>query len=299
MANAEKAHTSVMQQEVIGFLPKAEHGLVIDATLGAGGHSEAILSNTPEGITLVGLDRDPEALALASQRLEPFGQRFRAVHGTFGEAREVLDRAGLTSEALFLLADIGLSSMQLDSTTRGFSFRFDADLDMRMDPGSEGPRAIDLIDRKTPDELAELLLKYGDVGASLRLAKALKVARRAGQISGTKDLAEFCRGFFGDHGKIHAATRVFQALRIAVNREWENLDALLAGLPELLAPGGVAVIISFHSMEDRLVKHAFRTMGAAGTLEILTPKPLVPSRAEQRANPRSRSAKLRAARRVC
>ncbi len=299
MANAETAHKPVMLEEVLGFLPELEQGLLLDLTLGAGGHSEALLAKTSQLVRLVGLDRDPAALALATERLAPFGDRFRPLHGVFGDARDVLDQAGINNEAAFVLADIGLSSMQLDSPTRGFSFRFDADLDMRMDSDDDGPRAIDLLDRKSPDELADLLHNYGDVGASKRFAKAVKVARREGKIAGTKDLADFCRSFFGGQGKIHPATRVFQALRIAVNREWENLDSLLKALPTLLAPGGVAVIISFHSMEDRLVKHAFKAHDAAGTLEILTPKPLVPSRTEQRVNPRSRSAKLRAARRIC
>ncbi|MCP9858722.1 MULTISPECIES: 16S rRNA (cytosine(1402)-N(4))-methyltransferase RsmH [unclassified Cyanobium] len=265
-------------------------GVLIDCTLGGGGHSALLLKAHP-ALRLIGLDRDPAARAAAAERLAPFGDRIAIQAANFADH--------LPAEpALAVLADLGVSSPQLDEPSRGFSFRAPGPLDMRMDPDA-GETAAELIDRLEESALADLIHAYGEERLSRRIARRLVAERPwAGSGRSTADLAYAVAGCFppkARHGRIHPATRTFQALRIAVNDELGALDHLLAEAPGWLVPGGLLAVISFHSLEDRRVKTAFL---ADPRLERLTRKPLVASEEEEQANPRSRSAKLRLARRV-
>ena len=283
---AEAQHDPVMVREVIGFL--GGRGTVIDMTLGAGGHAEALLS---AGVgKLVGIDRDPTALAIAGERLEVFGERFQPVRARFSEVdEEVVD--GPVDGVLF---DLGVSSMQLDRSERGFSYRQDGPLDMRM--GDDGPTAAELVNELPEKELADLIFEYGQEPKSRRIAAAIVRARSRAPIEGTDELAGIVVSAVGRRpGGPHPARRTFQALRIAVNREIEELAASLPQAVDLLAPGGRVVVIAYHSLEDRVVKTTFRENER---LAILTKKPLQPSQDELAVNPRARSAKLRAAERV-
>jgi 16S rRNA (cytosine1402-N4)-methyltransferase len=286
-------HVTVLLTPVVQAIEPREGGLYVDATLGGGGHAEAILE-TP-GARLVGLDRDAGALALASVRLAPFGDRVRLLHGRFGALEERLAGVGVT-QIDGLVADVGLSSMQLDDPARGLSFRNEGPIDMRMDR-SAGETALELIDRLDDDELADVIYKYGEERRSRRVARCIKQALAAGDLHTTLDLRRAVVRAVGParHGGVDPATRTFQALRIAVNGELDELESLLAAAPRLVAPGGVVAIISFHSLEDRLVKRALRDRA---TWRPLTKKPIVPTDEEMAENPRSRSAKLRTAQRL-
>ena len=262
---------------------------LLDCTLGGGGHSALLLEAHP-GLRLIGLDRDPTARAAAAERLAPFGDRVTIVATSFGDYSP-------DQPVLGVLADLGVSSPQLDVAERGFSFRADGPIDMRMNPEA-GETAAELIDRLEENELADLIYAYGEERLSRRIARRL-VAERPWSGSGRSsgDLAYVIAGCFpppARRGRIHPATRTFQALRIAVNDELGQLDRLLQHAPDWLVPGGILAIISFHSLEDRRVKTAFL---GDGRLERLSRKPLVAEAAEAEANPRSRSAKLRLARR--
>ncbi|MEO8423022.1 MAG: 16S rRNA (cytosine(1402)-N(4))-methyltransferase RsmH [Actinomycetota bacterium] len=283
---AEAPHDPVMVREVIGFL--GGRGTVVDMTLGAGGHAEALLA---AGVSrLVGIDRDPTALALAGERLAVFGGRFQPVRARFSEVDEEVV-VGPVDGVLF---DLGVSSMQLDRPERGFSYREDGPLDMRM--GDEGPTAADLVNALPEGELADVIFEYGQEPKSRRIAAAIVRARSRAPIAGTDELAGIVVSAVGRRpGGPHPARRTFQALRIAVNREIEELAASLPQAVDLLAPGGRVVVIAYHSLEDRIAKQTFR---ADGRLAILTKKPLRPSATEIETNPRARSAKLRAAERV-
>lgn len=287
-------HTTVFLTETVAFLKPRSGGVYADATLGGGGHAEAILeASAPDG-RLVGLDRDPNAIAAARARLARFGDRATLVHAEFSEMPEALRGAG-TPRVDGIVADLGVSSPQLDEAERGFSFARSGPLDMRMDPTS-GETALDLIARLDERELADVLYHFGEERKSRSVARSIKRAFDDGALVTTDDLRRAVTRALGPkRGRIDPATRTFQGLRIAVNRELEELDALLAVLPDLLEDGGVAAIITFHSLEDRKVKHAFRD---DARLVRLTKKALVPSDEEQARNPRSRSAKLRAARRL-
>ena len=281
-------HTPVLLDAVVSFL--AGRRTVLDVTVGAGGHAEALLEAGVE--VVIGLDRDPEALDLARERLARHGDRFRAVASVFSE----LDEEALALDAPLdgVLYDLGVSSMQLDRAERGFSFRGEAPLDMRMGPGAgdEGPSAADLVNTLPERELADLLFRFGDERRSRRIAAAI-VRRRP--ITTTDQLAGIVVGAVGRRpGGPHPARRTFQALRIAVNRELEELAASLPQAVALLGPGGRVVVIAYHSLEDGIVKRAFRD---DERLEVLTRKPLVPADDEIARNPRARSAKLRAAER--
>ncbi len=287
-------HQPVLLAEVLRWLAPRSGGRYVDCTVGAGGHAAAILdASAPDG-RLLGLDRDEEALALAARRLSSFGQRFVLRHAPFSRVRAVVQDV-FDGPVDGLLADIGVSSMQLDRPERGFSFAREGPLDMRMDP-SQGPTVLELLRRTPEPDLARILRDYGEERRARRLARVLKEAARAGRLRTTLDVRREVLRVLGPprHGRIDPATRTFQALRIAVNDELGELRALLAALPEVLADGAVAVIVSFHSLEDRLVKHAFRE---EPRLEVLTRRPVVASEEEVRRNPRARSAKLRAARR--
>jgi 16S rRNA (cytosine1402-N4)-methyltransferase len=253
-------------------------------TLGAGGHAEALLASGVERV--LGLDRDPVAIELATARLARFGERFAAVQTRFSDVPAENRVDGV-------LYDLGVSSMQLDRPERGFSYRADGPLDMRMDP--DGERAMDIVNTAPEEELARIVFEYGEERRSRRVAAAIVRARSRSPIATTDELAGVVASALGARrGGPHPARRTFQALRIAVNRELEELAASLPRAVNILAPGGRVVVIAYHSLEDRIVK---RFLNAAPDLEVLTKKPLRPSAVEAATNPRARSAKLRAAER--
>jgi 16S rRNA (cytosine1402-N4)-methyltransferase len=279
----EGPHAPVLVDAVLGFL--AGRGTVVDMTLGAGGHAEALLASGVE--RLIGIDRDPDALAIATERLAPFGDRLQTVRSTFAEA----DVTGPVDGVLY---DLGVSSMQLDRAERGFGYRQDGPLDMRM--GGDGPSAADMVNGLSEQELADLIFEFGGEHRSRRIARAIVRARERTPIETTDALARVVAGALGRRpGGPHPARRTFQALRIAVNRELEELAASLPQAVGLLAPGGRVVVLSYHSLEDRLVK---RTFLEDERLLRLTKKPVMPGEAEIAANPRARSARLRAAERL-
>ncbi len=301
-------HIPVLLRESVDFLAAARGGLFVDATLGLGGHAEAILEASAAA-RVVGIDRDPAARALAAARLARFGARVEIRAGDFRDLERVAsDRAPFAG----VLADLGVSSLQLDSAARGFSFRGEGPLDMRMGP--EGRTARDLVNEESEAELEAILREYGEEPEARRVARAIVAARRERPIDTTRELAEVVRRAKraprGEE-RIDPATRAFQALRIAVNEELEAVDALLDQAVRLLETEGRLVVISYHSLEDRIVKNRFRdlargevdpvtgrTLGETRVLEVLTRKPVRPADAEIDANPRSRSARLRAARRL-
>jgi 16S rRNA (cytosine1402-N4)-methyltransferase len=269
--------------------------VLVDATLGGGGHAEALLSDAAPGATLIGIDRDPAALAAARGRLAPFGDRVQLVHGSFGALEAHLDTVGVPPGTVdALVADLGVSSPQLDDPARGFSFGAEGPLDMRMDP-TRGRTARELLDEVDAEDLEGILRELGEERRARGVARSVLRARDEGRLETTGDLRRAVVRVLGPkRGRIDPATRTFQALRLAVNAELDELDRLVDALPRVLRPGGVAALISFHSLEDRRVKWAFRQ---SPVLEPLTKKPVVASEEEARDNPRSRSAKLRAARR--
>ena len=294
MSDAKRfEHTTVMRDEVVRALAPRAGGTYVDATLGAGGHTVAILEAEPKA-RIVGLDRDPAAVAAAEERLAPVADRVMYVRATFSRIREQLDALGI-DRVDGIVADLGVSSPQIDDADRGMSFRREGPLDMRMNP-EEGETALELIDRLSDDELADVIYQYGEERRSRRIARSIKRALADDELRTTLDLRRATVRAVGPAriGGVDPATRTFQALRIAVNRELEELEALLAVLPHVVVEGGIAAIISFHSLEDRLVKRAFHAPG----WQQLTKKPLVATDEESAQNPRARSAKLRAARRV-
>jgi 16S rRNA (cytosine1402-N4)-methyltransferase len=286
-------HVTVLRREVIEALKPREGGVYLDATLGAGGHAEAIL-DVP-GTRVIGVDRDASALALARARLARFGDRIDLVHCRFAEIVQHLAARGV-GPVDGLVADLGMSSMQLDDATRGMSFRAEGPLDMRMDP-STGETALDLIDRLTADALADVIYRYGEERRSRRVARCIKQARESGELNTTLELRRAVVRAVGPAriGGVDPATRTFQAFRIAVNGELDELERLLTAAAEVVAIGSVIAIISFHSLEDRLAKRALRDRSR---WRPLTKKPVVPSDAEMSDNPRARSAKLRVAERI-
>ena len=298
------------------FLAPERGGLFVDCTVGLGGHSEAILEASPE-TRVIGVDRDPAALNAARERLAGYGDRFRAVHADFRELDRIL-RDLEESAPAGVLADLGVSSLQFDSPTRGFSFRFEAPLDMRMNPEGDEESAADLLLRLPEAEIAAIIFQYGEERNSRRIARWIVESREQGKpITTTKELADLVARAAGKrkNWQIHPATRTFQALRIAVNRELEDLGRFVATAVDLLQPEGRFVVISFHSLEDRIMKQELRRLsgycqcdsrnradvcncGARRAVEILTKRPVVPDDFEVDANPRSRSAKLRACRKL-
>jgi 16S rRNA (cytosine1402-N4)-methyltransferase len=287
------AHEPVMVTEVLELMQPSHGGLFVDCTAGLGGHARAVLE---AGATrLIGLDRDLSALAIAREVLSPFGDRVELVHGDYRELDRVLDERAIAGVA-GILADLGVSSMQFDAEGRGFSFRRDEPLDMRMDQ-SRGPSVADLLRDVDEIELADVIYRFGEERASRRVARGIVNARRESPIDTTGRLAAIVRRAVPHHGhqRIDPATRTFQALRIWVNRELDGLDAFLTAAARRLLANARLAIITFHSLEDRIVKHTFRAMEKAGDgLRILTKRPLVPADEEVARNPRARSAKLRA-----
>ena len=294
MTEAPLRHVPVMVGETMALLGAAPGRMLVDLTVGAGGHAEAFLrASAPTGSVLAA-DRDEQALELARERLAPYAARVRFLHGDAVTVLGQLAGEGLRPDAILL--DLGLSSMQLDDAHRGFSLREDGPLDMRMDRRA-GPTAADLVNGLPPGELAAILRDLGDEPAAEKIARAIverrvrRPFRTTGDLRGVIELALGRRG-----GRVHPATRAFQALRIATNDEAGQLAAALPLARDLLAPGGRLAVISFHSGEDRVVKRYFAECGQAGD-EPLTRRPVEPSREEQRTNRRSRSARLRVLRR--
>jgi 16S rRNA (cytosine1402-N4)-methyltransferase len=292
------AHVPVLTAETLQHLRPERGGLFVDCTVGPGGHSRALLE---AGATrVVGLDRDPHALAAARAALAPWADRVELVHADYRAIDEVLDRHGI-SLVDGALADLGVSSLQLDAPGRGFSFQRDEPLDMRMDT-TIGETAADLVARSTERDLADAIYAYGEERFSRRIARAIVDARRAQPIATTGGLAAIVRRALPRRGhmRIDPATRTFQALRIWVNQELDGLDRFLEAAVRRLRIGARLVVISFHSLEDRIVKHTLRALQQSGDagVRVLTKKPVVPGDDEVRRNPRARSAKLRAAERM-
>jgi 16S rRNA (cytosine1402-N4)-methyltransferase len=289
--NRAESHTPVLVEEVLQWLEVKPNGIYVDATLGAGGHSVAIAQRLVSG-RLISLDQDERALELARENLKPWKDRVTLVKSAFSRIAEVAHELGIP-KVDGVLADLGVSSMQLDQSARGFSFREAGPLDMRMD--AEGELTADeIVNQWSEKEIADLLYREADEHDSRRIAKAIVRAR---PIRDTAHLATTVAGARKQWGRqrLHPATKTFLALRIAVNREMEELGQFLSRTPATINPGGRWVVLSYHSREDRLVKHAFQEGARQGTLRVLTRHVIQPSEAEQANNPRSRSAKLRCA----
>ena len=303
-------HIPVLAAEVLEYLAPRPGGMYLDGTLGGGGHSALILEACGPDGRLFGFDRDTAAISAASARLAPFGERFRPVNRNFAAMGETMAGLGVDAIDGFLL-DLGVSSHQLDTVERGFSFQQDAPLDMRMDR-SRGETAAELIGRLSHGELARIIREYGEERWAGRIASFICKAREEAPLAGTLQLADIIKGAIPRKAweeRIHPATRTFQALRIAVNEELSSLEEGLRGAVKLLKPGGRGVVISFHSLEDRIVKQMFRELstgcicpkelpvcscGHRPEVRVLTGRPVMAGEREVAENPRARSAKLRA-----
>jgi 16S rRNA (cytosine1402-N4)-methyltransferase len=294
-------HSPVLVKEVVSWLLPGAVSCICDATVGHGGHAEALLDRMANGQTLIGIDRDEEALVVCRNRLLRFGERVILIKGLSVDLPLYLQGTAF-SRPDGVLFDLGVSSRQLDDPKRGFSFQMDGPLDMRMDQSS-GQTAADLVNSLPETDLADLIYQYGEERFSRRIARAIVRSRAGRSLMTTRDLVSVIQDAVPSayrRGRIHCATRTFQALRIAVNREIETLEPALRGAVEVLRPGGRIAVISFHSLEDRIVKHTFRALSQEedATLTVLTKKPQLPSEEESRINPRARSAKLRVAERI-
>lgn len=287
------AHAPVLLNETVAFLNPSRGGTFVDCTLGLGGHTAALLE---AGATrVIGLDRDPRAIEVARERLSSWGDRVLLVHADYRSLSSVLAAHGV-AQIDGALADLGVSSMQLDEAGRGFSFRADGPLDMRMDT-SAGPTAAELLADVDEHELADVIYRFGEERKSRRVARAIVEARGEAPIDTTARLASIVRRAAGggSYQRIDPATRTFQALRIWVNRELDGLDTFVIEAVRALREGGRLVVIAFHSLEDRIVKHTARVLERSeGLVRVLTKKPVMASDAERDENPRARSAKLRA-----
>jgi 16S rRNA (cytosine1402-N4)-methyltransferase len=299
-----------MVHEVVNYLRSVQGGLFVDGTLGTGGHTQAILEHSPSTTQVIGLDRDPESLALAQDRLKPFSNRLQLIQGKFGDLKEILSKLGVEAVDGIVL-DLGFSSYQIESQGRGFSFLRDDPLDMRMDQ-TQGISVRDWLTQTSEKELQWVLTEYGEERWAKRIARRIMAAQSEGQLQTTRDLAELiAKSVSGGRARrrIHPATRTFQALRIQINDELAQLKAFLNDFLETLTNGGRVCLISYHSLEDRLVKQAFVKLerGEVDPLGIIAPyrpkgqpvfkrvisKPVIPSSNEIKENPRSRGAKLR------
>lgn len=287
------SHEPVLLDAVVDVLKPERGGLFVDATVGGGGHAEALLEAGPD-VRLIAIDRDSRALARSRQRLARFADRVTFVHAPFSALEGVLPeewRGRLTG----ILADFGVSSDQLDEPEAGFSFQHDGPLDMRMDRTSQKTSAAVLLANSSEDQLEEWFREYGEERFARRIAHAIVQARRIGPLLRTSQLSDLIERTVPRGGRgIHPATRVFQALRIAVNRELDEIDAFLEVAPRMLAPAGRLAVISFHSLEDRRAKLAFRNEVRSSQFRDLLPRGVVAAASEARRNPRSRSARLRA-----
>lgn len=306
--SAEFYHEPVLMDAVLAAFAPAENRLIVDGTLGGGGHSEALLR---AGAQVIGIDQDAEAVAYASKRLAPFGSNFRAVQANYSEIPDVLASLGVEKIDGALL-DLGVSSHQLDEPSRGFSFMHDGPLDMRMNPEA-GPSAADLVNTLDDTALVQIFRELGEESAARKIASAIVQRRRTQPFSTTLDLARCIESVHPRRGRTHPATKVFQALRMEVNRELDVLESALPAISSLLAPDGRFAVITFHSLEDRIVKHFFKKHSAPEIdrpewpaarpnpeywFDLLSNKPAIAGEAELERNPRSRSAKLRAVRAI-
>jgi len=302
---ADAGHVPVLYKEIIHALQPKSPGLYVDGTLGAGGHARGILEACAPGGRLLGLDVDPQALALARKTLAPYGQRAHLAQASYDALSDVLAAIGWDGVHGILL-DLGVSSMQLDTAERGFSFVHEAPLDMRFDPAS-AVSAADLVNFRPEEELAELLFRYGEEPRAKRIAREIVRGR---PLTTTTQLAEIVKKAYPEHSRVHPATRTFQALRIAVNDELSRLERALPGALRALSPGGRLAVISFHSLEDRIVKDFLRhesrdylnppyepiyEVERKAALKEITRKPVRPAEQEIKNNPRARSARLRVA----
>mgnify|MGYP001255828499 CR=1 FL=1 len=291
-------HQPVLLEEVLSLLALGVgSGWIVDCTLGGGGHSAALLERTPPGVRLLGLDRDPDAIGEATERLQGFGDRVVIRQSAFSQVASVIDEMD-ACPVMGMLFDLGVSSAQLDRASRGFSFRHEGPLDMDME-GRGGYAALRLMEGMEWREFAAVLGSYGEVPRAGHVARVILEAVDKGEIATTKDLAGLVEKRFPwlRKGSRHPATRIFQALRMAVNDEIGELEAALEQIPRSLANGGVAAVISYHSGEDRLVKHGFRKFVKEGGFELPFRKPMRASEGEVESNSRSRTARLRAIRR--
>jgi 16S rRNA (cytosine1402-N4)-methyltransferase len=294
-------HIPVMLREVLYWLVREESRIYLDCTVGYSGHAEEILKANDPDSRLIGLDRDAVAIEASRKKLERFGDRVLILHGHFMDLKRHLAVGGI-SRVDGILFDLGVSSPQLEEPARGFSFQGDGPLDMRMDQ-SMSVTAADFVNRSPEAQLADAIFQFGEERFSRRIARAIVHARERHPLATTQELVSVIEGAVPAgyrHGRLHCATRTFQAIRIAVNQELDCLDPALRDAVDVLSPGGRLCVISFHSLEDRIVKHTLRTLSSTDDpkLLVLTKKPQVPSREESDLNPRSRSAKLRVAQRV-
>jgi 16S rRNA (cytosine1402-N4)-methyltransferase len=300
-------HTPVLVREVVELLAAERGGFFVDATVGAGGHARALLEAAP-GVRLLALDRDPDALALARERLAGFGERVRFAEANFGDLASALEGFPPPDG---ILADLGLSSMQLEEPSRGFSFRRDGPLDMRM--SRSGRSAADVVATASAEELSRIFFEYGEERMAVKITRAILEERSRQPITTTRQLSRIVARVKGDREKIDPATRVFQALRIEVNQELQALSRFLAAAVEKLNAGGRLAVLSYHSLEDRMVKDTFRKQtgvcmcppklpvcvcGTRRALLVLTRRPIRPKDSEVHRNPRSRSARLRVAEKI-
>ena len=290
-----------MSEEVLLWLIREDSRTYLDCTVGYGGHAEKILEASDSSSRLIGFDRDEGAIAASREKLARFGGRVLLFHGHFVDLKQHITLSGI-SQVDGILFDLGVSSPQLDEPARGFSFQWDGPLDMRMDRSMSGT-AADLVNRWPETQLADTIFQFGEERFSRRIARAIVRARQRYPLATTKELVSVIEGAVPAnyrHGRLHCATRTFQALRIAVNQELDCLEPALRDAVDVLSPGGRLCVISFHSLEDRIVKHTLRMLSSTDdpALMVLTKKPQIPSKEESDRNPRSRSAKLRAAQRV-
>ncbi len=290
-----------MSEEVLLWLIRDDSRTYLDCTVGYGGHAEKILEASDSNSRLIGFDRDEGAIAASREKLARFGGRVLLFHGHFVDLKQHITLSGI-SQVDGILFDLGVSSPQLDEPARGFSFQWDGPLDMRMDRSMSGT-AADLVNRWPETQLADTIFQFGEERFSRRIARAIVRARQRYPLATTKELVSVIEGAVPAnyrHGRLHCATRTFQALRIAVNQELDCLEPALRDAVDVLSPGGRLCVISFHSLEDRIVKHTLRMLSSTDdpALMVLTKKPQIPSKEESDRNPRSRSAKLRAAQRV-
>ena len=293
----DATHEPVLLAETIALLEPSRGGLFVDCTVGLGGHARAMLQAGASRV--IGLDRDPVALQIAREALAPWGDRVELVHSDYRELRTVVAARSIDGVD-GALADLGVSSMQFDAEGRGFSFRRDEPLDMRMDQ-TQGPTAADLLADAREEDIANVIYQYGEERFSRRIARRIVEARHTSPIATTGQLADIVRRAVPRKGyqRIDPATRTFQALRIWVNRELDGLDHFLIDASRLLRTGARLAVITFHSLEDRIVKHVFRALATGGeALRVLTRKPVVAGDDELARNPRARSAKLRAIERL-
>lgn len=293
MMEPETIHQPVLLAEVIDYLKPKDGGVYVDGNLGLGGHTEAILEHSAPGGLVIGFDWDEEAMRHAKKRLFSYGERVRFVRQNFADMKKALAEMEIDKVDGVLL-DLGMSSLQLDQSTRGFSFKGGEMLDMRMDMRSE-TTAADLVNKCTKDELADIFYHYGEERQARRIADFIVQERKRNRIATTDQLVSVIKKAVPKRfqpKKIHVATKVFQALRIAVNRELENLNTVLTDIPQILKNDGRICVISFHSLEDRMVKQSFQNNNM---LQVITKKPVIATATECSKNPRARSAKLRAA----